>query len=573
MMDISRWALQASTKQLDTVSHNVANVNTPGYSRQEAVLSTRTPQRTAEGWYGSGVQVSSVIQHVDKLLQERITSKATDLSYYDSRLSQLTRLESLCNEAGDSGLGQEITQFFSAWQDVSNNPDSTAVREALRETANNLISRLQTVVNDVGQVGRDLDGYISNSVDKVNDDCRRIAELNDKILASEQTGQSANDFRDERESLVEDLSKRMNIQWFEDGRGCVAVFTSQGKTLVQDNYPRSTDDNPLSFETVAGYTDKQLVWHKQDIVMGSSEVSGGEIGSWLGVRDVDIPEMQSFLNGLAKTIIGDVNTLHSSGVGLDKLTDVTGTYASSDPNLALNDINNQLSFKDLLQNGTVDIWGYNNGTRAKVTINVSPSDSLVGLRDKINNALTTAGINVAASITSDDKLKIASTDGSTEFAFANDTSNVLAALGINTFFDGDSASSITLSSTVAADVRNICAGRLTSSGEHTAGDNSNALDIADLKDANSMTSGTQTFNEAVISWSSALGTAVSTTQDNKSFAETTSNQMQTLRDNVSSVNLDEEMVKMIQFQRSYQMAAKLINVADTLLSSLLETVR
>jgi flagellar hook-associated protein 1 FlgK len=572
-MDISRWALQASTKQLDVVSHNVSNVNTPGYSRQEAVLSTRNPQRTAEGWYGSGVQISTVIQHVDSLLLGRLTSKATDLSYYDSRLSQLSRLESLCNEAGDAGLGQEITEFFSAWQDVSNNPESTAVREALRETANNLISRMQTVINDVNQVGRDMNGYIGNSVDKVNDDCSRIAELNDKILGSERAGQPANDFRDERQRLVEDLSKRMNIQWFEDGRGCITVFTSQGKTMVQDNYPRPTDAPPLSFQNVPGYADKQLVWHDQGIVMDTNEVSGGEIGAWLKVRDVDIPAMEDFLNGLSKTMIGDLNILHSSGVGLDKFTDTTGSYASSDANLALNDINNALPFKDLLQSGSLDIWAYSNGTRTKVTINVNPSNSLVTLRDNINAALTGAGVNVAASITSDDKLRLSNTDGSTEFAFAGDTSHLLAALGINTFFDGYSASSISLSAAVAGNVRNICAGRLDAAGDHASGDNSCALDIADLKDANTMTGGTQTFNEAVISWSSSLGTDVSTTQDNKNFAETTSNQLQNLRDNVSSVNLDEEMVKMIQFQRSYQMAAKLINVADTLLSSLLETIR
>ncbi len=573
MMDISRWALQASTKQLDTVSHNVANVNTPGYSRQETVLSTREPEHTMEGWYGHGVQVTSVIQHVDKLLLERITSKATDYSFYDSRLSQLNRLESLCNEAGDSGLGKELTEFFSAWQDVSNNPESTAVREALRETANNLVSRLQTIMNDITQVRRDMDGYISNSVDKVNDTCRRIAELNDKILASEQSGKPANDFRDERQRLVEDLSQRMNIQWFEDGRGSVTVFTSQGKTLVQDDYPRPDDADPISFETVSGYADKQIVWHRQDTVMGTEEISGGEIGAWLKVREVDIPAMQDFLNDLSKNLIGQVNILSSSGVGLDKMTDVTGTYVSSDANMALNDINNVFAFKDLLTTGSFDLWSYNNGTRTKTTINVSPSNSLVTLRDNINSALTAAGVNVSAEITSDMKLHLSNTDGSTEFAFANDTSHVLAALGINTFFDGYSASGITVTAKVVEDVRNICAGRIADNGDHPAGDNSCALDIADLKDAEIMSGGTQTFNESVISWASSLGTDVSTTQDNKNFAETTNNQLKNLRDNVSSVNLDEEMVKMIQFQRSYQMAAKLINVADTLLSSLLETVR
>jgi flagellar hook-associated protein 1 len=573
MMDISRWALQASTRQLDTVSHNVANVDTEGYSRQEVVLSTRTPEWTTEGFYGHGVQTQSVIQHVDKFLQNRLTDKQSDVSYFDARLAQLKRLESLSNESSDNSLGSELTNFFNAWSDLANNPESTAVREAMRETANSLVNRFQTISQDMNLVSRDMDGYLANGVATVNSLCRQISDLNQKIVGSEQAGVSANDFRDQRTRLLGELAQKANVKWFEDGRGSVTVYFGNGKTLVQDNYPTPNDADPLSFQSVSGYTSNQIVWQGQNIVIDSGELTGGELGAWLKVRDEDIPAMKAYMDGLAKNLINQVNLVHSQGVGLTKFTDVTGSYKTNDPTIALNDNANTLPTKDLIGAGSFDVWAYVGGTRQKVSVNVAPTNSLVALRDNLNTGFAAAGVNLTASLTSDNRLEIANTDSATEFAFGNDTSGILAALGINTFFTGDTASSMALNDDIQADVRAIAAGRLLATGEHALGDNSNALLLADLKDKDTMTNASQTFNESLVAWSSSLGTNVSSAQSNRDYAETINNQLKNQRDATSAVNLDEEMVKMIQFQRAFQMASKLISTADTLLQTLLDLKR
>jgi len=575
VMDIARWALQASTRNLDTISHNVANVNTEGYSRQEVVQATRTPEYTPQGWYGSGVTTVNVIQHVDTLLLKRITDKNSDLAYNESRLSQLQRLESMANEAGETGLGQEITDFFNAWQDVSNSPESSAVRQVLRETASNLVSRLQDLMNDLSMVEKDLSQYIADAVTEVNSICRRIAELNQEISTSEATGLSANDFRDERQRLLNDLSELLDVQWFEDGYGNVTVQTGVGKTLVQGSYPGTSDEDPLSFESVSGYTDNQVVWRDLNMVLDSNEITGGKIGAWLKVRESDVPAMKDFLNDLSYNLVAEVNKLHSQGVGLDKFTDLTGTYECSSATAAFNDSGNTLAYKDLIETGSFTIWVYEDGTRRDYTINVSSSDSLTDLMDKINAAMNPTvnpTLNPVASITADNRLRL-NAEGGIEFAFGGDTSNILAALGLNTFFDGSSATSISLNENIEDSVNYIAAGRLLSDGEHALGDSSNALDIADLKDTLTMADGTETFNESITYWASDLGTLVASTEDNYSYFESAVAQLKDLRDNVSAVNLDEEMIKMIQYQRSYQMSAKLISVADSLLSSLLETKR
>ena len=522
VMDIARWSLLASTNNLDTISHNVANVNTEGYSRQEVVQATRSPEETPQGWYGRGVTTVNVIQHVDQLVLKSLTEKTSDLAYSDTRLNQLMRLESMANEAGDTGLGQELTAFFNAWQDVSNNPESSAVRQVLRESANNLASRFQDLMSDLTQVNKDLSQYLSDSVSEVNAICRRIADLNDEIVHGEATGTPANDFRDERQRLLNDLSELLNIDWFETGDGSVTVMTGVGKTLVQAGYPSDTDEDPLSFSQVAGYSDNQLVWRNLDIVLDSDEISGGRIGACLKVREVDIPEMEDFLNDLASNLIAEVNMLHSQGVGQQKFSDVSGTYECSSASVALNDSTNTLPYKDLIENGSFTIWVYEAGTRRDYTINVDPTDSLTDLMDNINAAMNPTlnpSLNPVASITADNRLSL-SADGGIEFAFGGDDSNILAALGINTFFDGSSATSICVTQTIANDVQYIAAGRLLADGEHALGDNTNALDIADLKDAETMNNGTETFNESVTYWASDLGTLISSTQDNVSFYET-----------------------------------------------------
>ncbi len=570
MMDISRWALNSCTDQLNVISHNVANVNTEGYSRQSAVLATRTPELTGSGAYGHGVETTTVIQYADSLLSERLTSKKSDLLYYDARTSQLKRLEALANEAGETGLGNELTNFFNSWQDLSNNPTSSAVRNSLLETSNNLVERFHSITTDMLAVQRDIDGYIKDAVGQVNTICRSIAELNNKIQQMEITGHTANDYRDERQRQLSKLSGLMNIDWYEDNKGAVSVQTTSGKTLVQNSYPSSTDPDPLNYESKAdeGYKWNQITWSDSGLTMDYTEITGGQIGAWLQVRDEDIEEMLDYMNELAEGVIYETNKVHSSGAGLDLFSSVTGTYTAEDSSAALNATVNgeeNLSFGDKIVSGSFDIWVYQSGTRTKTTINIDPTDSLDDVVSAINSVT-----GLTASVSSLGALSIHADEG-VEFGFANDTSNALAALGVNTYFSGDTATSIAVNSVLSNDVRKICAGVLSEDGSHSEGSNTCALDIADLKDADTMTDNTETFNESLISWAASLGTVIEHSEDNYAFAEETMTQLNNLRDSVSGVNTDEEMVKMIQYQRAYQMAAQMIKVSDELLQTLLQT--
>ncbi|MCB2184836.1 MAG: flagellar hook-associated protein FlgK [Deltaproteobacteria bacterium] len=581
VMDISKTSLYTNAQQLNVVSHNVANINTEGYSRQTGVQATRTPVKATEGMFGTGASLTSVIQTVDRFLESRLTDKYTDVAYYGDRLDQLRRLEAIANEAGETGLGMEMTRFFNAWQDLSNNPESSAVREVLLETAENLADRFSTLQNDMFEMQRDMTTYLKEGVDKVNALSQQIADLNQKIMANETVGKPANDYRDERQRKINELAGMINIQWFEQGDGQVTVVAGEGKTLVQADYPKSDDLGPLEFHEVddPNFQGNQIVWVGTDVVMTPEEITGGELGAWLSLRDQDIPEMQAFVDDLAKTLIGQVNLVHSEGVGLDLLTSVTGTYKVSDPTAVLGN-EGTLEYGDLLSSGDFKIWVYEAGTRRDYTISPAPLGSfgqlsLENVVDRINSALHDPADpnnpnNPTAKIV-DNQLVITGTLG-TEFAFSEDDSGLLAALGVNTFFDGFSAHNISVRDEVTSDPNLVNAGRLLADGEHAKGDNSLALDLADLKDAATMQGGTMTFNEAVTTFASELGAKVSHNQSMLDFAELTQGELLDLRDNMSGVNLDEEMVKMIQFQRAYQMSAKLIKMADELLTTLIGLV-
>jgi flagellar hook-associated protein 1 FlgK len=300
------------------------------------------------------------------------------------------------------------------------------------------------------------------------------------------------------------------------------------------------------------------------------------LGAWLKVRDEDLPDMRDFLDKLAKNLISEVNKLHTQGAGLDKFTSVTGTYQGLGPNEPINNTSGEPPYGDLLQDGTLTMWVYEGGTRTKHEISVTADETMDSLATKINDAIDPVNRNFA-SVDSDNKFSLNASPGQ-EFLFAGDTSNVLTALGVNTFFTGDSVSNISLNPTVASNVRNVAAGRVLADGEHAAGDKKNALDLADLKDVETMENQdsvikSDTFNESIIAWASSLGTEVASTEDNLKYAATATSELLDQRDSVSAVNLDEEMVKMVQQQRSYQMAAKLVTVADTLLATVLDMKR
>jgi flagellar hook-associated protein 1 FlgK len=584
LLDTAKLALFSYQRAIDVTSHNVANVSTPGYSRQTLVLQTQDPEQVREGYLGRGVTPQAILRHADQYLTDRLNDKHADLSRDETTRTNLERIEALLNETSDYGMAQELTEFFNSWQDVANNASGSAEREALLDRAQALAVRFNNLISDLDQVTKDVNQYIGASVSSINEMTAEIADLNQRIMESENTGRSANDFRDRRDLLLQQLSQEISITYFETANHTVTVFTGTGKLLVEShqNWTLSMDGDNVYYDREKDPGDPTAG------LIDRNDITGGRIKGWMDVRfdtltDADgnhtaIYDFKNYLNQLAKTLIWEVNDQHSQGVGQTAFSNLTGTTTISDPTAALNTAASGVDFYDkLVDDGTLTFYVYDaSGQPTQYAITLTAG--MTG--NQLVSAINDLGSGVTASITSTGKLNLTAATGDT-FAFAEDNSKILAALGLNTFFSWDSsqptqvgvyASSLAVNNVLQDNSDYVAAARVnTDDGTFDAGDNQNALDLADIKDKNVL--GGPPANLTLAGYLnlmvSDLGIRVDQAKTAEGFVDQTVKELEDLRDSVSAVSLDEEMVNIIKFQKAYQMSAILVKTADDLLQTVL----
>ena len=403
----------------------------------------------------------------------------------------------------------------------------------------------------------------------------------------------ANDLRDKRNNLVWQLSEYLDVKSFEQDDGALTIISALGCVLVngRDNYELNLNGSAVEWISSSG-----------SAVDITDHLSTGKLGGWLDTRDEIIAKYKLDLDSLAEEFVWSVNQQHSQGAGLVGFSSVTGTYGATTPGNAITA--SGLDYQDKVDdsNETFQIWLFDT--------NGDPYDSdgvTAGLQGNPITITVTSGMTVNALVAAIDaetgvqasidaqtnKVSIGIDTGEVatlgSLAFANDTSNVLAALGINTFFDGASAGGIDVNSQLETNKDYIAASQVdttvtsSSYGTVSTGDNTNAIAIADLQytshtisqwtvdrvNGNTEGSVTSTIEDYYHSLVSSIGIKSASISRTKDFNAVMATKMEAVRDSISAVNLDEEMTNMIKFQHAYTAASKLISVADELLTSLL----
>lgn len=324
----------------------------------------------------------------------------------------------------------------------------------------------------------------------------------------------------------------------------------------------------------------QMYFNGQD---NGSRLTGGSLTGFFTLRDYDIGRYKERLDSLANGIIWETNRIHSQGAGLKMFADVTGTYGVKDSTLALGSNSSGLHFSDKLTSGASMMYIYNSSTGAAVSNGFLDFSSAAGLQtfDPNTHSLTdvvsavnrTFGSFVTASV-SNNQLQITANAGYT-FGFGTDATGLYAALGVNTFFAGDSARSVTLNAKCGSDSAYVNAGHINGASESNQGDNLTALNISGL--ANKSVSLRTTFeaptSQSLQSYYNSLVGIVGVDTENAKFNYDFENSLATELNNrqleVSGVNLDEEMSNLVKFQHSYQAAAKIISTADQMWQTVL----
>ena len=579
VLDIATSALIAQQQSIDVTAHNIANVNTDGYSRQSPDLEAKMPVVSNGLIMGRGVNVQQVIQSSDQFIENRLMQENSNLSSSTEMEKYLQVVEGYFNETSDTGMSTMLNDFWNNWYDISNNPSGSAERSTLYEKSTLLAEQFNELGNNLTQVKTDLTNSVSSGVESINKITNEIAQLNNQIVGMENDN-TANDLRDKRTALVSELNQYLDVKTFEQSNGSLTIISAKGCTLVQGN---------SSYDLEMGAGDR-VIWQNSSggTVDITDYISNGKLGGWLDLRDDVIAKYQLNLDALANQFIWAVNQQHSQGVGLEGFSTVTSSNAADTGALTAD---SNLDYHGKIKDGAFNLWVYDStgavvsGSGSANPINVTAgTTTLSDLCNEINTAATNIGAPITASITTDGKLKIDAASGYT-FAFSDDTSNVLAALGINTFFTGSNASNMGVNDIIGVNQNNIAAGQVGSDGTIAAGSNANALAVTDLQNTsmnisqwtcdrvngNTQGSTLSTINNYYNSLVGSIGIDSASASRDKSFAETMVNEISNMRDSISGVSLDEELTNLIKYQHAYGAAAKLISTSDEMLTTLLNT--
>ena len=320
-------ALLTQQRAINVTGNNIANVNTPGYSRQRLNLETGLPTQTGLGMMSYGVTSTDVERVYDRFLGVQLNNENANLGRWEAQKGMLDRVEVVFDESAGYGLNQALSDFWNSWQGLSLNPEGQTERSVAAATSQGLADAIRQKYDDLEQVQEDIDTAVEGDVEAVNRLAAQIADLNQKIARTEIGGTNANDYRDRRDLALKQLAEIIDIQSFEDAGGQVVVSVGAGRPLVE-----SGNTWQLSTQTNAeGHSD--IFWPDVNggLVNLSGAIGGGRIGGWLQTRDTKIAGYQDDLDALAQGLISEVNSLHSAGYGLDGTTGTdlfTGTGAA-----------------------------------------------------------------------------------------------------------------------------------------------------------------------------------------------------------------------------------------------------
>lgn len=303
----------------EVTSENIANVNTPGYSRQKVILES-APPTTSNGFpLGTGVRIAAVERVYDGLLQQQLVSSSSTLGYDTAKSQVLQQIEPSVNETNQDGLGAAISNYFSAWQDLSLNPGGYFERQAV-------ITRGQTLTDNFHAISQTFNNTIANQdatltplTASINETLKSIAKLNEQIRTTEMVSGNANETRDQRDQLVLELSQKMGIKFTENSDGTTDVYVQNGATqnyLVQGAQYGSLTTGGASPATTVTINDVAGGTVAVDPLAATplyAAPNGGELWARMQLRDVTIPNYLTQVDTLAKSIADAVNTVHSAG--------------------------------------------------------------------------------------------------------------------------------------------------------------------------------------------------------------------------------------------------------------------
>lgn len=615
--------LLAFQRALDTTSQNIANVATPGYSRQRVELATRPAQAYGNGWVGSGVQVTTIARVYDSFLATQVRSSASSLSHYDTIATEAERLD---NVLGDSktGLATSYQNLINAFQDVANDPSSVTSRQVLLSQAKIFSDQLAGYDDRMRTFDSEINARLQTETSAVSTLAESLAKLNGQISeAYGRTGQPPNDLLDQRDLVIDEISKYVDVTVVGQENGSSNVFIGTGQPLVVGNVATKLSVTPDQYDptrlTVAVSSQNGT---KIDV---ASQMSGGSLGGLLEYRSQILDPARDALGKVAAGIVSIVNEQHSQGITLSgamggqffsmgsptvlAATNNSSTTASatitSATALTGNDYILEYTGSWQLRNATTGATVPMAGTGTaldpftadglSITVGSSPA---VG--DKFRIEPTRDLIDGLKLDITDPTAVAAASPVRTAASTGNTGSGTISPPRVLDASNGDLRDPVTIAFTSATTFTangnsytytpgqniDVNGWRVQINGAPAAGDqftvadnstgtgdNSNLLAMISALESPSLNGGTTSVADASTQLVAKIGTQTSQAQANRDAFEVVHDQDVSAQQSVSGVNLDEEAANLIMLQQAYQAAAQLISVAQQMFDSLLDATR
>jgi len=628
---IGTSGLLAFQRALSVTGNNIANSATEGYSRQRIDLSTRTPQFAGNGYFGSGVQVGGVQRMFDQFVEMQLRSSTSASQQYGLLYDFASRVDNLLADQ-DSGLAPGLQQFFSAVQDVANDPTSNAARQVMISEAESLVDRFSFLHQRLGEQRNLVNGQIQTSVQEINSLAEAIGDLNKEIVTAlgRAGGAPPNDLLDQRDQLVLELSERVSVNTTEQDDGALNVFIGNGQNLVLGS--RVT---VLAAEALGPDINQIQVGYVSPggTVDITQYMSGGRLGALLDLRSSVLDVAQ---NSLGRTAIGlaeSFNAQHVLGMDLDgelgeaffrvpepEVTAGAGNSFAGLPDVQITDYS-ALTLNDyrLRSNGTD--WELRRDPGGQVVGTVAPGATLTV------QGITIDMTGIPAGDAGDTFLLRPTRNGAQQIdTLISDTRKVAAATpevlasvgGTNTggatiqsveVADASALTSLApvtvtyeegpptqfviggdtfpldptppVATTIAYEGWQLVIDGVPDDGDSfqvsfstaAVGDNRNALALAGLQDQRMMAGGSSTLEGSYNTLVAEVGTKTRQAEIAARSQAKLLDESRAQRESVSGVNLDEEAANLLRYQQAYQAAAQVISVTNSLFDTLINAVR
>ncbi|WP_066505926.1 flagellar hook-associated protein FlgK [Abyssisolibacter fermentans] len=310
--------LYANNKALETTAHNIANVNNPYYVRQQVIQTTSSYKTLSNSNFqiGTGVDVQEIRQIRNEFLDLKYREHSGALGFYNSRNEVLEQVQGIMNEMSDEGLQKVMDQFWNSWDELSKDPSNLTIRGLIKERAEALIDTVNHYSDHLDDLQVNLNNTIKNKVEEVNDIAHRIAEINEKIKKYESNFVTANDYRDERNRLLDRLSELVDMDCYETESGAVNVRICDRHIVMAGNV------NDLKLKT-NGSSFFDIYWSDDDTMV---DIQNGEIAGVLGSRGNVAKTIIEKSNGTVKQKVDVVIAVDLTTTDMTKVNDIINTY-------------------------------------------------------------------------------------------------------------------------------------------------------------------------------------------------------------------------------------------------------